>query len=145
MIFSTTLLIIDIISKQFATELLRFSDPLVLIPGWLQLVYVENRGAAFGILFNSRWLLTGISLLASLGLLYLYFAKKYQNNWQKLGIQFVLAGAVGNLIDRVFLGHVVDFIDLPYWPTFNFADIFINVGVFFFILDMIRENKKANK
>jgi len=133
---------LDIVSKRIAVRFLRLSFPVILIPGWLRLVYVENSGAAFGILTNARWLLLTVSLIASGALIYLLIKKRYQGQIQKKGLQFVLAGAAGNLIDRMVLGYVVDFIDLPYWPTFNFADVFINIGVFFFLLDIIIDNKR---
>ncbi len=110
-----------------------------MIPGFLRLIYVENQGAAFGILGNARYFLLAVSVIAFMIFSLAYLRKKYQDNLQKYGLIFLAAGTFGNLLDRLFRGAVIDFIDLPYWPTFNFADIFINIGVLLIFIAVLRQ------
>lgn len=89
--------------------------------------YSVNTGAAFGILKGQQWLLILISLVVIF--LLIYYHKEYP-----LALGFILGGAVGNLIDRVFLGYVIDFIDLGFWPSFNVADSFNTVGALLLVV-----------
>jgi signal peptidase II len=129
----------DIVSKKIAAGFLHTVNQIVLIPGILKLLYVENQGAAFGILLNARYFLIGVSSIAFLVFIYCYFKKLYKDNFQYYGLILLAAGTFGNLLDRVWRGAVIDFIDLPYWPTFNFADIFINVGVLLIFISIYRQ------
>lgn len=91
-----------------------------------------NYGAAFGILQNQRLLLIIISIIVIITCIYYY--KKY-----KLPLSFILAGTISNLIDRIFLGYVRDFIDFKIWPVFNLADVFNCIGVFLLIYFLIKK------
>jgi len=90
-----------------------------------------NYGAAFGILQGYTTLLILISLVVLIICLYYYFTYKEKN--VKLALTFLISGIIGNLIDRIFLGYVRDFIDLRIWPVFNLADSFNVIGVAFLI------------
>lgn len=107
-----------------------------IIKGFFYLTYVENRGAAFGILQNFRWFFIILTVIA-LAVMVWYFIKN-QNNMLRLSLSFIMAGAVGNFIDRLFRGFVVDFFDFyPFgynFPVFNVADICVNIGVFFLLI-----------
>jgi len=85
-----------------------------------------NTGAAFSIFTGQRFFLIVISLLVILFILKYYKKKEYQ-----LSLTFILAGTIGNLIDRIFLGHVRDFIDIKFWPVFNVADSLIVIGALY--------------
>ncbi len=85
--------------------------------------YTTNTGAAFGILQNQQWLFTMAALIVSIALLYLI--PKYQ--YPELGL--LLGGAIGNLIDRMLYSHVIDFIDVGFWPSFNIADASNTISV----------------
>ncbi len=89
---------------------------------------VKNYGAAFGILQGYTTFLIIVSLAVIVICFYYY---KYKN--LRLGLSFILAGAIGNLIDRIFLDYVRDFIDLKFWPVFNLADMFNVIGVILLI------------
>ncbi len=124
------LVAIDQITKIMAQQILMFSEPIILINNFLQLNYVENRGAAFGILQDQRifFVVMTIAVLGSI----VYYRHK-NNKLTKLSrviFDFIIAGAIGNLIDRIRLTYVIDFIDVNFWgfydfPVFNFADIFL--------------------
>lgn len=108
----------------------------------LNLVHVYNKGAAWSFLAQhevlARWLFSSLAVAASIFIVYL-MKKEAHTTRMRLGLTLILAGAIGNLIDRVLLGHVVDFIDF-YWgtwhfPAFNVADIAITLGAFTLIWD----------
>jgi len=104
-----------------------------------------NTGAAFSFLSGTgdwhRWLFTGFSATMSLVLMVWIIRLPNAARMQAAGLSLILAGAVGNLIDRILLGHVIDFIDVYYshyhWPAFNLADSAICVGAFLLVLDML--------
>ncbi len=87
--------------------------------------FISNTGSLFGFFAGRNNLFILISFIA-IGILF-YFYEKEEDI--RLGLSFLIAGTVGNLVDRIMRGYVVDFIDLPYWPVFNFADMFITIGV----------------
>lgn len=100
-----------------------------LIGGWIKLTYVENRGAAFGLLQNQSIFFIAVGVLVIGGILVGHrFVPGHKTSLAIcLGMQ--LGGATGNLIDRMRYGHVFDFVDLTYWPVFNVADSAIVIGV----------------
>ena len=142
------LIIIDQWTKALAVEHLMNQKPLVLIPGVFQLHYLENRGAAFGMLQGQRFFFVVIAILVLAAITYIYFKLPWQKHFHYLravGI-FVAAGAVGNLIDRVSLGYVVDFFycELINFPIFNVADIYVTCATFvlaFLILFYYKEEE----
>lgn len=128
---------LDFFTKLWAVNFLKDIDGVELIPGFLRLIYVENRGAAFGILKDARFFFIILTLLVFVGIFFL--VKKYQKKITPLTaflIAFFLAGTVGNFIDRVRFGYVVDFISLKFgsycFPVFNVADIAITISVLLF-------------
>lgn len=98
--------------------------------GWaVKFVHVTNSGAAFGILQDSGPLLIITSVIGAAAILIYLLNPSFAHPMLRLGLAFMLGGAVGNLIDRVFAGEVVDFIKFPQWPAFNVADSAITIGV----------------
>lgn len=139
----------DQATKAWAVRRLRFGET-VKAGGFLQFAYAENTGIAFGRLQDGgefgRWMLATLATLAIVGLL-LYFFRTRRTDDRILGaIALLLAGVGGNLIDRVRLGHVVDFIEVfigsYQWPTFNVADAAICAGAALLALDLILEGRK---
>ncbi len=120
----------DIVTKLLAIEHLKPIDTCPLWEGVFHLTYVENRGAAFGMLQGGRVFFIVVSIVIITAIL--YFARKYKNQSKCLdfGLTLITAGAAGNLIDRVFRGFVVDFFDfcLIDYPVFNMADVFVCIG-----------------
>ena len=111
-----------------------------LIPGVVHLTYLENTGAAFGLMANfsgAVWVLTAVKLVL-LGLTLVYFVKLPMATrfiFVRIPLVMIFAGGVGNLIDRVRLGHVVDMLAFSFieFPVFNLADIYVTVGAFLFV------------
>jgi signal peptidase II len=129
---------VDFILKTLAYNYLAGGKIIVLIPGLLRLLYLKNTGAAFGIMHHSQWLLVLISLGVAIYILH-YVNQEYPTNKvQYSGLMFIFSGAVGNLINRIFSGGVIDYIDLfGRWPVFNLADILINIGIVLLIISIV--------
>ncbi len=122
--------ILDQISKVLAVTYLMGEPPVSVIPYLLRFTYVENDGAAFGMLDDRRWVFMIISSIAIVGLLIYLWRFAPDSPWVRCGLSLIIGGGVGNMIDRVRLGYVVDFIDFyTIWQfVFNLADSFVCVG-----------------
>ncbi len=109
-----------------------------------KLDFVKNYGAAFNIFSGSRIFLSLISILFSILLIYLIFRKNTLNSIDLYSYSFILGGTIGNGIDRIYKGFVIDFINLNIinFPVFNFADISINIGFIFLIYNVFKNNNK---
>ena len=134
MVLTLLLILIDQVTKFLALSQLKGNPDIILIPGVLQLKYLENRGMAFGMLQGKIPLLIALCLLFFCVFLYIYIKiPKTRYYLPLICTALVLAaGAVGNLIDRVFRGYVIDFIyfSLIDFPVFNVADIYVTVATF---------------
>jgi signal peptidase II len=129
----TLLLVADQASKLW---ILRTLGPvpgqrsIPLIGDWFSLEYVRNTGVAFGLFQNASPIFTVTSLLISAGAVYAYIHYlPNRNPWVQVCMGLVLGGALGNVLDRIRLGYVVDFLAVGWWPRFNFADSAVTVGV----------------
>jgi signal peptidase II len=123
---------IDQLTKLFLVATIgpgRIESRVELVDGWLALEYTENRGAAFGVLSGLVPLLTVASIAILTALLWHYMRQAKPPLWHTVAIGAIAGGALGNLIDRVRLGHVIDFLSVGPWPNFNVADSAITVGV----------------
>ena len=135
-------LVVDQLSKQLASMHLAGGHEQVLIPGFLQLIYSENPGAAWSFLAGHDWgiyVLSAVSLLAAL--VFIYLLVRSETRWRSLSLALIISGTVGNLVDRVRLGYVVDFIDVHLgsyrYPTFNVADSLLVVGMILLFIDLL--------
>lgn len=134
------LIAVDQIIKILICNTIAVSNETIILLPHIALNYVENTGAAWG-MFSERILLIFIDIIVIFVILKALLNKKYEfNNNAKLGMSLILAGGFGNLIDRIFRGYVVDYIDITRlfdYPIFNFADICIVVGVILVITVII--------
>jgi signal peptidase II len=144
----------DLYTKALIQENFLLYHPVPVIEGFLNITYVENPGAAFGIMADmdpmARSIFFGVvSVLAITIVLYIYFKHPENSNLIRNASALILGGAIGNMTDRVRFGKVVDFIDIYWgqyhWPAFNIADMAISIGVGLFLLDMFVDKKKTNK
>lgn len=123
------LILFDQWTKSLAVKHLMNQEPFVIIDGVFQLRYLENRGAAFGMMQGKQTFFAITATIAVLAILYAYFKMPWQKRFHPLRVVglFIACGAVGNLIDRVMLGYVVDFFyfELIDFPIFNVADIYV--------------------
>ena len=150
MLFTLLLIIIDQITKYFTVTTLKPIGSKEIIGGILSLTYVENRGAAFGILQNARWVFIIITI-AAIGAIVAYILKmKPKNKTLMFSLSLILSGAIGNMIDRTFRSFVVDMIEVTFidYPVFNFADCCVVIGAILlgiYILFIYKEPEKEDK
>lgn len=134
---------IDQITKLLVLSNLRGNSPVILIDNLLSFVYVENRGAAFGILQNKQWLFVLVTVLSVCILLYvLIFYYKNLSLWLLFSLSLILGGTIGNFLDRIRLGFVVDFISVKIlnrynFAVFNLADSFIVIGAIMLVFYIV--------
>lgn len=142
-IISIILVILDQITKNYAIINLKGKEMVELVPNWLYLTYLENKGAAFGFLNSAPWVFTILSSVFVIAMVFIML--KYRNNFNssyKLFFAIIVAGALGNLIDRLRHGYVVDFIFSPLggiynFPVFNLADLYLTITAILVAIYMI--------
>ena len=138
---------IDQISKLLALNYLKDIRSIPIIQNVFHLTYVENRGAAFGMFQNNQIIFIVVALIASIVGLYALHSKKINSKICKTSIILIIAGALGNLIDRIRLDFVVDYFDFVFiWNyVFNLADCFIVVGTILLCLYVLIKSDKTEK
>ena len=132
---------VDQLTKWLAATFLERGGTTPIIRGVLHLTYLENTGAAFGMLKNAPWVFNTFSVLAIVALSLYLFLGHASGKLYEISIIFIVAGGIGNMIDRIALGYVVDFIDfcLINFAIFNGADSFVCIGAGLMILALVRE------
>ena len=137
----TAVILVDQISKILVLAYL-YEEQIDLIEGVLRFTYVENRGMAFGLLADHRWVFLVLSVVG-IGAVSYYLFRYVRRNLSRVGLALIIGGGIGNMIDRLRLGFVVDFIDFcafDFWVwVFNVADACVCVGAGLFILELIIE------
>ncbi|MFH1491833.1 MAG: signal peptidase II [Candidatus Omnitrophota bacterium] len=141
--FLSTFLIVlfDFLSKRLILNRLYFGESIPLIQGVFHISLVANRGSAFGLFKNLSSFFTVFSIIAVLVVGYLFLTSRQTSKIYHLSLSLILGGALGNLIDRISLGFVVDFLDFRIWPVFNLADSAITIGVGLLILQLLHKKK----
>jgi signal peptidase II len=142
-------IIIDQVSKLIVRHTMMRGMPVEIVGDFFRLTYIHNPGAAFGFDLGSPLLHTAISIVALGALVYLYRTLEPDEQLLRFGLCLVLGGAVGNIIDRLYLHEVVDFFDFGFgllrWPIFNFADTFVTVGVFLLVFGYSRKKEEGDE
>lgn len=139
--------VLDQAAKLFAAGLLQGVDTVPLWNKVFHLTYVENRGAGWGMFSDHTWLLTVATIIVVVAVVGYVVAKKPKNPLLLTAFTFMIGGAVGNLVDRVRQGFVIDFFDftLINFPVFNVADCFITVGAIVFVIYVLFFSDKKEK
>ena len=139
LLFIVVLVALDQLFKHLATKMLVDIVPVVVIPHLIGFNYVHNYGAGFSILSGKVDFLIIFTAVALVAIAVAIVAKKFDNKIDEFAFVLILAGGVGNLIDRVVNGYVVDYLEFLFmeFPVFNFADILICTGVGLFVLNTI--------
>jgi signal peptidase II len=144
---AASIAVLDQATKAVASAALFLGDPVPVAGDVVRLTLVHNTGAAFGLFPGSRFPFIVISILAIAVVLYLYTREAYRGVPQRVLLGCILGGAVGNLVDRVRLGWVIDFIDVGIgrtrWPVFNVADSAVTVGVILLAWYLSRAGRPA--
>ncbi|MBO5287395.1 MAG: signal peptidase II [Clostridia bacterium] len=142
-------IIVDFITKALVHNLMALGQSIPLIKGVLHLTYIRNEGAAFGMLSEHRWVFMVVSVVAILAIgVYLFIFSK-EGMLSKVGLALIVGGGIGNMIDRISLGYVIDMIDFcpfEFWVwIFNVADSCVCVGAGIVILSLILDLTKESK
>jgi len=141
---------LDQISKYLIVMYMELEQSVDIIPRVFRFTYIRNEGAAFGSMADSRWIFMVVSCIMIVGIFVYIFWKKPQSKLLMSALTLIVAGGIGNMIDRIRLGYVIDFLDFCAFPnlwmwTFNVADAFVCIGaglmILWMILDMVREQK----
>ena len=144
--------VLDQLTKYIASTSLEMHQPIAVMPmfNW---TLMHNTGAAFSFLADAggwqRWFFAVIAVVVSV-VIFLWIKRLEQHEkWQAIALALILGGALGNVIDRIWLGYVVDFIQVYYqqwyWPAFNIADSAISIGVVMIIIESVREHLSERK
>ncbi len=144
---------VDAFTKQLAIRYLKNSDDIRALPNLFNLTYLENKGAAWGMLADKRWVFMVISSVAIIALFFVLYIYSQASKGFCIPLAFIIGGGMGNMVDRVAKGYVVDFLQFDFWksfPVFNVADSFITVGavaiciyILFFDKTVIAERKSS--
>ncbi|MFO0774328.1 MAG: signal peptidase II [Nitrospiraceae bacterium] len=143
---------VDQLTKVEVMQSMQLHQSIPIIPGYFNLTYIRNPGAAFGFMAGAgsgvRVIFFAITSLFALGVLCMILMRLPESDWLgQYSIAAILGGAIGNLLDRVRYGEVIDFLDVYvgtyHWPAFNVADAAITVGVVFLIIHFSREKPAA--
>jgi signal peptidase II len=151
-VLAAAVVAVDQITKVLVDRLMALHESREIVPGLVNLTYVRNRGAAFGILSDAELpfqpaLFTLVSVCALAAIAYYSVKLPATSRLPQTGLALIMGGAVGNLLNRAFLGYVIDFVDVYWaryhWPAFNVADSSISVGVGLLILDVLVAERPA--
>ena len=142
-------LLLDQVTKLYIDRGMQLFDSIPVLTNFFHITYVRNRGSAFSFLSDASWRLPffiGISVVAAIVILIAFHKLRDDQKLAQVSLAMIFSGAIGNLIDRLRLGEVIDFLDAHWyqhhWPAFNVADSLICVGVFLLALDMLLEERR---
>ena len=143
------LVFLDQITKWLSVFFLQGHDPVRIIPWVLRLEFLPggNRGAAWGMFADQRWVFITVSTVAIIGVIAYIYLKRPKDKLLMASLALIIAGGIGNMIDRVFIGSVIDFITFDFmdFPIFNGADSFVCIGAAMFFIYMINSTVKEYK
>ncbi|MDC9725271.1 MAG: signal peptidase II [Gammaproteobacteria bacterium] len=148
---SGLIIVLDQVSKWVMVSWLSLYETVAVIP-YFNLTMAHNTGAAFSFLAGAggwqRWFFVGLAVVISIGL-FIWLHKLAKTRLEAISISLILGGAIGNVIDRLYFGYVIDFLDVYYgtyhWPAFNIADSAIVVGAALLIVDSFRAEPESDK
>nr|WP_269624630.1 signal peptidase II [Prochlorococcus marinus] len=142
--YSIFIILLDQVSKFLVLTTLGFERSKNIIPNLLNFSLVKNKGAAFSLFSNATNLLTITSILATLLLISIILKSPPKSYWNSIGLAYLLGGTVGNGIDRLLKGYVLDFLELVpiNFPIFNLADVSINIAIICFIIDLTKDKSR---
>jgi len=150
-ITAVLVMLLDQVTKFYVISHFQLHESLPVIDGFFNITYIRNPGAAFGFLAGASpvfrgLFFTAVTLITAGMILYYLVKNRVRNHLLVLSLALILAGALGNLVDRFRFGEVVDFLDFSvgayHWPAFNIADSAISIGAVFLIVEMFRRRKE---
>ena len=140
------LIALDQLVKSYIVQQIPLGEVRSWIPNFVSLTYLQNRGAAFSMLQDQQWLFTVITLVVMVGAIWYLYKHMEDSHWMVLGLTLIIAGGLGNFIDRVSQGFVVDMFHLDFinFAIFNVADSYLTVGVIILLIAMLKEEINGN-
>ncbi|HFI0452960.1 TPA: signal peptidase II [Streptococcus suis] len=146
-IVAAVLIVLDQLVKTWTVANIALDTVEPFLPGFMSLAYLRNYGAAWSILQNQQWFFTIVTIAAVTGLIWYYIKQIQGNIWTLFSLSLMIAGALGNFIDRIRLGYVVDMFHLDFisFPVFNVADICLSVGVGILFICIMKEESNGSK
>lgn len=145
------LVILDQITKWLVVKNMELGERIAIWDPWLGLLSHRNRGAAWGMLEGQMWLFFIVTVAVIVGIIYFYHTEAKDNSFLQISLAMLLGGAIGNFIDRMVLGEVVDFVDILiplinyHFPIFNVADMALTFGVILIFIAMLVDSAKEKK
>lgn len=139
--------LLDRVTKLWALDSLKDASGKTIIKGFFELTYVENKGAAWSMFSGKTMFLIVFTVIILCGVVFYLVKYRPKNKFVRAALSLIIAGALGNIVDRVIYKYVVDFIsfhykDVYYYPVFNIADICVVVGTFLLLICILRDDKK---
>ncbi|HFU4221314.1 TPA: signal peptidase II [Streptococcus suis] len=146
-ILAVVLIGLDQIVKAWTVANIELDTVEPFIPGFMSLAYLRNYGAAWSILQNQQWFFTIVTIAAVTGLIWYYVKQIKGSLWTLFSLALMIAGALGNFLDRIRLGYVVDMIHLDFisFPVFNVADMCLSIGVGILFICIMKEESNGSK
>ena len=151
LIMIVLIVLFDRLTKYLAEKELIDGSIANFIPGVVQFRYAENTGMAFSMLSGARWIFIAVTIVACVGVLYYMLSNRCKSLWLYWSLGVVVSGGIGNLIDRIAYGYVVDFIEPVFidFAVFNIADCAVTCGavslVIYLVVDIIKDSKKSKE
>ena len=152
LIVAPLLLIIDQLSKLYIDRNFYLGESVTVFENFFHITYIRNKGAAFGVLSNSPWrvpFFITIAIVAAVAILWYLYSTRGEQKLLQISLVMIFSGAIGNVIDRIRLSEVIDFIDVHWfqhhWPAFNIADSAITIGVTLMIVELWLEERRMMK
>lgn len=136
LLWAFIVVLLDQITKFFIENGWQLFESRAVIENVFHLTLVKNTGAAFGILQDKSWIFIIVTLLLFVFIFYFRHLFPQKTWWHKVALGFLIGGALGNFIDRVFRGYVIDFLDFQFWPVFNVADAAITVAIILYFYQL---------
>lgn len=148
-ILTILFLFLDIVSKLIVSKFFELGDSISVIDDFFHITYVRNTGAAWSMFSDKSYLVLILSLIIIVGIILYVYKNKGDNVLEKIAYSLILGGALGNFVDRIISGYVIDFLDFNIfgydYPIFNLADTFIVIGVILMVVYTWRCNSGRNK
>ena len=144
--FIVALIVLDQLVKAYVVQNIALGEVKTWIPNFVSLTYLQNRGAAFSMLQDQQWFFTVITLVVMAGAIWYLHKHLDDSLWTVLGLMLIISGGLGNFIDRISQGFVVDMFHLDFinFAIFNVADSYLTVGVVVLLIAMLKEEMNGN-
>ncbi|MCX5725739.1 MAG: signal peptidase II [Candidatus Saganbacteria bacterium] len=140
-LIAATCFFLDQLTKFLVRIYIVPGRPLNIIPGVLNLTYIKNVGAAFGILYGQTYFLLAVGVAVMAAVLYYHFRVPRDQKLIHVSLALIFGGSLSNFLDRLLNGYVMDMIDIRFWPVFNIADTVIVIGVAILLYEILTEKK----